>query len=345
MKVIVAGPFSDRGGGATAGDLFAAELVCDWLDEAGYSYDIAVTPPLQGGKHLRTCDPREYSHAFAVCGPFSRRLGGDAFFSRFASCRTVGINLSMVDPIEQWNPFDILIERDSSVRARPDVVFLSRRALVPVVGVCLVESYGTAFEKLAYSAIQRLVDSREIAVVEIDTRLDKKNKMFRTPSEVESALARMDVVITTRLHGMVLALKNGVPAISIDPDPSLLKVKRQAETVGWPVVFVANAISDQQLQEAFDHCLTDEAKVEARECSERAFQMAKEIRQEFMKEMAHPNFPFPPKQPLLAKTRRISSGIKRVLAWDGTDFEKGGASVFLNRVKAYFGSIWAERHG
>lgn len=30
-------------------------------------------------------------------------------------------------------------------------------------------------------------------------------------------LRRLDVVVTTRLHGLVLALKNGVPALAVDP--------------------------------------------------------------------------------------------------------------------------------
>lgn len=282
MKALVVGCFSIKGGDATAGDLLAAELVCDWLEHVGCPYDFAVDPPFQGGIDLRLADPKNYSHIIYVCGPFGKKAWELDFLARFAGCRTIGINLTMLEPLDKWNPFNILVERDSSVCARPDITFLSRRELVPVVGVCLVEPYGAPFEEVAYAAINRLVASREISVVEIDTRLDKNRTGFRSPAEIESILARMDMVVTTRLHGTVLSLKNGIPTLSIDPGGDSLKIKRQAETIGWPVVFTADKMTDEALQEAFDYCLTEEARTKARECSERATKMVEEIRDEFI---------------------------------------------------------------
>lgn len=327
MRALVAGPFSVEGGGATAGDLLAAELVCDWLDEVGCSYDIAVVPPFTGGTDLKAAEAEHYSHAFWVCGPFSTHRGGDAFFSRFGACRTVGINLTMIDPVERWNPFDVLIERDSSVCARPDITFLSRRSLVPVVGVCLVEPYGAEYEQLAYLAIKRLIDSREISIVEIDTRLDERHRMFRTPSEVESVLAKMDLVITTRLHGTVLALKNGVPVISIDPGGDGCKIQRQAAVVGWPVVFRADEVTDMELQEAFDYCLTEQGRVKATQCSGRAIKLAEEIRDKFMEEMACHGLLGEGEVSRNGNVRRISANIDRIVSWDGLSAGHGSGSV------------------
>ena len=52
--------------------------------------------------------------------------------------------------------------------------------------------------------------------MQIDTRLDVPNNSgLRTPAEIESLIAAMDVMVTTRLHGTVLALRNGVPAIPL----------------------------------------------------------------------------------------------------------------------------------
>jgi hypothetical protein len=42
MKVPVAGWFSVEKTGATAGDLLAKDLVCEWGKQAGYAYDIAL---------------------------------------------------------------------------------------------------------------------------------------------------------------------------------------------------------------------------------------------------------------------------------------------------------------
>jgi hypothetical protein len=333
MKIIVAGCFSMEGGGATAGDLLAAELVCDWLDQVGCPYDIAVIPPFQGGIDLKLADPQNYSHAIFVCGPFGRNRGGNIFFSRFSSCKTIGIDLTMLEPLEQWNPFDILIERDSSVCARPDITFLSRRNLVPVVGVCLVEPYGAPFEDLAYSAIKRLVESREISLVEIDTRLDTDNKMFRTPAEVESALARMDLVITTRLHGTVLSLKNGIPTISIDPGGDSCKIIRQAETIGWTMAFRADEVTDEVLQKAFDYCLTEEARMEARECSERAVKVIEEVRDEFIKILGYPTASNYKDKPQNTKLNRISADIELSLAWNNLSQTRSKDKALIKRLK------------
>jgi polysaccharide pyruvyl transferase WcaK-like protein len=70
----------------------------------------------------------------------------------------------------------------------------------------------------------------------------------------------MDLVITTRLHGLVLALKNGVPAIAIDPIPRGFKIEGQAHTVGWPVVLPVDGLTNERLEEAFDCCLTADAQ-------------------------------------------------------------------------------------
>jgi polysaccharide pyruvyl transferase WcaK-like protein len=150
-----------------------------------------------------------------VCGPFGNGAPITELLERFDSCRLVGLNLTMLESLDAWNPFDLLFERDSSATSNPDVSFLSRQVRVPVVGVVLIDTQPEYKErdalKVANSAIHRLVASREMSAVVIDTRLDANSTGLRSASEVESLIARMDVVLTTRLHGTVLSLKNGVP--------------------------------------------------------------------------------------------------------------------------------------
>lgn len=291
MKTLVAGWFSFEHGSATAGDVLACELACEWLEQIGCDYDLALAPPFSGGVNWRLTDPKNYSQVIFVCGPFDRYPLEFEFLEHFAGCRVVGLNLTMPVPLSEWNPFDLLLERDSSAAARPDMVFLSRQKQVPVVGVCLVEPYVDSLDAVANAAIQRLIAARELAVVLIDTRLDNNITGLRSPAEVESIIARMDVVITTRLHGTVLAIKNGVPAIAIDPEAGGAKICRQANTIGWPVAFAADAVTDQALEQAFDYCLTPEAKVKAKECQERAFNLLEELRDQFFAAMADHTIP------------------------------------------------------
>ncbi len=292
MKTLVAGWFSFEQMGATAGDLLARDLVCEWLARAGRMVDVALAPPFEGGVDWRAVEPGIYSHVVFVCGPFGNGWPVTDFLQRFSSCQLVGVNLSMLESIEVWNPFDLLLERDSSAAARPDITFLSRAAHVPVVGVVLVhpqaEYKGRSQSQLVTEAIRRLVASRELSAVPIDTRLDSNHTDLRSPAEVESLIARVDVVLTTRLHGLVLALKHGIPALAIDPIAGGAKLRRQAETIGWPVIFTADQVTDEALQQALAYCLTEEARAKARECCERAMKMVEAVRDQFIAALARP---------------------------------------------------------
>lgn len=289
MKVLVAGWFSFEQMGATAGDLQARDLACDWLGRAGYRYDLAHAAPFPGGVDWRSVDPGQYSHVLFVCGPFGNGPPVTEFLERFSHSHLIGLNLSMLEPLEAWNPFDLLVERDSSATSRPDMSFLSETPAVPVVGLVLVHpqsEYPGAMHDAVDGAVGRLVAAREMSAVTIDTRLDSNSTGLRNPAEVESLIARMDVVVTTRLHGLVFALKNGVPAVAIDPIAGGAKVRRQAETIGWPVVFTAEHLDDAALQDALDYCLTEEARAKAGACHRRAVEELRRVRDEFIAALA-----------------------------------------------------------
>jgi hypothetical protein len=286
MKTLVAGWFSFEQMGASAGDLLARDVVCQWLREAKVAYDVALAPPFAGGVDWRAVDPASYDNLVFVCGPFGNGEPATDLLSRFAGRRLIGVNLSMLESLETWNPFELLLERDSSRTSRPDLTFLSSVPRVPVVGVVLIDSqseYGAQDRhRSANQAIERLIASRPMAAIRIDTRLDVNKTGFRTAEEIESVIARMEVVLTTRLHGTVLALKNGVPVVAVDPVAGGAKIRRQAETIGWPRVLAAESLSDRGLLEAFEYCLTSAAKEQARACAARAAAMLADVRQTFL---------------------------------------------------------------
>jgi hypothetical protein len=289
VKTLVAGWFSFEGMGATAGDLIARDLVCEWLVTAGRKFDVALAAPFSSGVDWQEADPDSYDEVVFVCGPFGNGWPVTDFLARFAGRRLVGVNLSMLQPLDEWNPFDVLIERDSSRTARPDVTLLGQTARVPVAGIVLVHEqteYAGAMHAAANDAIGRLGASREMAVVAIDTRLDLNGTGLCTAAEVESLIARMDVVLTTRLHGMVLAIRNGVPPLVIDPIAGGRKVMAQANALGWKVTFTADNIDDQQLQQALAYCLSDEGRSEVARVRQRATRTIGEVRDDFIAAMS-----------------------------------------------------------
>jgi MoaA/NifB/PqqE/SkfB family radical SAM enzyme len=284
-RALVAGWFSVEHGGATAGDLSALGVVCGWLSEAGVAHDVALAPPFEGAVTWRLADPARYTHLVFVCGPFQQDAAEKELLARFPACRRIGVNVSMGEPLEGWNPFDLLLERDSSRTSRPDLALVSENRKVPVIGVCLVEPDMRAMDREVNHRIQQLLESREAATVLIDTRMDANITGLRTPAEVESLIARMDVVVTTRLHGAVLALKNGVPALVVDPYPGHPRLLRQMEALDWPVVLPAPALDESALTSALDYCLSGEARARATACARRARERLVEVRERLLEDL------------------------------------------------------------
>lgn len=289
MRVLIAGWFSFEGMGATAGDLMARDTASTWLTAAGHHVDIASVPPFSGHVRWEEAEPGAYGCVVFVCGPLGDGPPVGALLDRFAACPLVGLDLTMLDPIEAWNPFDALFERDSTRTSRPDLSFAAALDTVPVVGLVLMDSqpeYGD--RDLAIEANRKLevvAAERECARLRIDTRLDVNAGGLRTPAEVVALIERADVVLTTRLHGLVLSLRSGVPAVAVDSVAGGAKVSRQAERLGWPWCFPADAPLDV-LRRALDDCLAPAARDEAAAVARRAQGVLAQLRTEFVEQVA-----------------------------------------------------------
>jgi hypothetical protein len=264
-RVLLAGWFSIEGGGATAGDILVRDVLCEWLREERVPYDIAQTPDLGSGVDWFRVSPERYTHFIFVCGPVGPDLAVRELIDRFGSCRRAAINVSLIgDPA--WRPFELTIERDSQGRARPDLALTATAAPVPVVAVVRTHhqaEYVGARPDQAHAAFARLLASRQAAVLSVDTVLDLEIPGRRTPGEVQALISRADMVLTTRLHGLVLALARGVPALAVDVVSGGAKVLAQARALAWPAVMTVDDLDELALQRHFDWCLTPEARRQA----------------------------------------------------------------------------------
>jgi polysaccharide pyruvyl transferase WcaK-like protein len=138
----------------------------------------------------------------------------------------------------------------------------------------------------ANEALRTLARSRDSVLLEIDTRLDGRNASgYTTAAQVETAIARMDAILTTRLHGMVLALKNGVPAVVVDSVSGGAKVTQQARVLGWPV-FNVDHLNSAKLKKALEECLQPEARQKAMVCGEEAARKILLLREDFFHALA-----------------------------------------------------------
>ena len=281
---------------STFGDLEVLHQVEENLAAHGMAYEIAAFSQKLARNYpdwvdARLVNPLEFSHLIVVCGPFC----SDHFkrehdlFARFDHCAWIGVNLSMIERVKDFNPFDFLIERDSERAIRPDLSFLSLPPKVPVVGLCLAthqpEYRGRQQHERAAACLKALIERSGAAVVTLDTRspLFRKSQGVANASQFESLCARVDVVLTTRLHGTVLALKNGIPVIAVDAIMDGGKLSAQVKLIGWPEIYNASDVTSTILDEALTRCLAPGARAAALQCSQRAASLLDDFKSVFGK--------------------------------------------------------------
>jgi hypothetical protein len=73
----------------------------------------------------------------------------------------------------------------------------------------------------------------------------------------------MDAVVTTRLHGLALGLKAGVPVLAVDPVAGGGKVTAQGAALGWPVFAAEDTGDPALLGERLAWCLSAEGRARA----------------------------------------------------------------------------------
>ena len=259
-RALIAGWFSWPDCNATAGDVMACDVISQWLTNAGLEHDIARAAPIEPTLDWKALDPKQYTHLVFVCGPFNDNAYARDILEAFSHCKKIGVNLSMIARLEDYNPFDLLYERDSDRMNRPDLVFAAGLDDAPVAGLLLVhpqKEYGDLGKhKQAHDLIKHVLAVRGVACVPIDTCLEYNAAGLNGPVQINAVMSRMDLVVTTRMHGLVMALRNGIPAVAVDAISGGAKVLAQAQSVEWPVVTTVDNLTEQWLTDAIGLCLS-----------------------------------------------------------------------------------------
>ncbi|MEU1663665.1 polysaccharide pyruvyl transferase family protein [Streptomyces sparsogenes] len=264
MKVLLTGWFSFEDGEATAGDVLALHRVRAALDRTATPYDVAWSPGYRAdGLHLPEAAEGAYSHLVFLCGP----LHGpqvEELHRRFGRCVRIAVGASV---IEASSPavtgFHTVLARDSPglAPARDLAAGAPACPATPVVGVILTHGQGEYGGRRRHAevadALTRWLAAKDCARLEMTSRLDAHDwRLCATPGQFESALARLDLVVTDRLHGLVLALRAGTPALAVDPVEGGAKVTAQARACGWPAALGAERLDPAELDRWWSWCLT-----------------------------------------------------------------------------------------
>ena len=268
IRTLVCGWFTVPGGEATAGDLLVMEHVRALAAEHG-PVEVATNLGFPGGVDLDDVDPSDYETLVFACGPLHGEHVAD-IVDRFPDAWKVAANVSVIDEALAGR-FDVVIPRERGDEANPDLALGATSDDVPVIGIVRSHAqpeYRGARHDQAHDAIRLLLASRPCATVDFDTRVhpsaDPVAAHGRSSAEVAALAGRVDVVVTTRLHGLVLALGCGTPALAVDPVPEGGKVSRQAAVLDWPAVHTADDLHPEHLASTLTWCLGAESLERAR---------------------------------------------------------------------------------
>lgn len=285
-KALVVGHFSVPGGGGTFGDIESQELVCRWLSQANVEYDVASN--LEDGVdgiRLTDVDDTKYSIFIFVCGPwYPYKKIPSLLLERFNHCIKIGINLTI---FEEGNAgFDYLLSRDDLENNRVDIAFGCKVEPVPVVGIVLTyrqSAYGNKQRHLyARKIIDEFLEENNVLPVWLDTVVNHNEAGLRSSQEYESLIGKLDIIITNRLHGLVLSLKNSVPVVAIDAIAGGAKVTAQARAFGWPYLIPVEKLDAISLRECVQGCLSTDLSPEIASSQERARQSVQFTKDRFL---------------------------------------------------------------
>ncbi|WP_079127161.1 polysaccharide pyruvyl transferase family protein [Streptomyces sp. TP-A0874] len=271
-RTLLTGWFSFRDGEATAGDVLAWRLVSERLDCWGVLHDTAWSPGFApGALHLADVDPAAYDQLLFVCGPAHGPRVAE-LHRRFSRCHRVAVDVSVVDPADPAvTGFHRVLPRDGPTGpSRTDlsvVAVLGDRP--PVAGVILSGGQGEYGGRRRHSELSatltRWIGERDCTPVEADTRLDTRDwRHCATPEQLLALLERLDIVLTTRLHGMVLALRVGTPVLAVDPVRGGAKVSAQASALRWPALLQTSEVTETALGQWWEWCLSPAGLAAAR---------------------------------------------------------------------------------
>ena len=258
MRVLVTGWFSFDEVIATVGDDLGAEVVAGWLRELDIDSTVAWAPFLGRGPNWRDLDPADFTHLVFVSGPISDTPLLRELTEAFAGAQRWAVNVSVVSEAGRAM-FDQVWERDAPGVARPDLAIGTTTPDVPVLAVAFAppqEEYGDRSRAVQVrAAIEDWLATRAIPWFELT--MDSYEKPYeRFPAQVEALIRRADVVVSMRLHALVLGLAHGTPVIACDAIAGGAKVTAQAGALGWPLLLQGAQVDAHALDAALEHALS-----------------------------------------------------------------------------------------
>lgn len=245
VRIVVAGWPSFIDGEATAGDVLAMGEVADALRGPGRHVEQLFSPVLDpAARSATSVDPTGCACLVFACGPVRGRQVAE-LHERFADAHRIAVGVSVPDPGDPAaRGFHRILARDTC--GSPEVAadlcrFAPEPAPLPVVGVVFAPGQAEYGDRRrhddVHAALGDWLSGLDAARLPLDTRIDPRDWWHAaTADQFRAVLPRLDALVTTRLHGLVLGLRAGVPVLAVDPVAGGAKVAAQGRVLDWPVL-------------------------------------------------------------------------------------------------------------
>ncbi len=254
------------GDGETIGDLFAVWRVAVIAQSVGYAIDFASryrcgAMDRIGASTVKWAEvnPDDYDLLCFVCGPIVYQAGPfQDLIERFHEVKKLAIGVSILpaNVPGHGNPFDFVLARDGLPKPVGDIAFDPRELRdLPAargnrVGLCFrgaQSEYGddACRDVRAEAIANRIARTIGGEIVLLDTRL------FGHPDQdklIVDTFATCRFVVSTRLHGSLLSLALGRPAVAIDQTCNGAKVYQALNRIEWPYLLRADTASDADIE-------------------------------------------------------------------------------------------------
>lgn len=262
---ILVGCYGSFEGHGTVGDHLALVSVVSHLVGLGYEVCYASVEPLTivGAKQVdwRHVHPDSVDIVIFSCGPILRSHEKiRKFLEHFAKCILIGIGVSLLpkDDPNHWNPFQFVLARQGLTQSFGDVaivapmvqpinlsssVSLAKSSTSFRIGLalrghqeeygidrCEADLVGNLFSELT-SLIGRY---KKLTIVDLDHRLAI---LGANPEDIEKRYRECDLILTTRYHGAILALRAATPFIAVDQITGGGKVLPLLQSIGASTVY------------------------------------------------------------------------------------------------------------
>lgn len=261
------------GGHATIGDALALRAVAIWAARHGLSPVIAATrettfmsiPTVD----WRNTDPEDIAAFCFVCGPLMLTDTLRAMMKRFEDRPRLALGVSVLHP-SWFGWFDDIFVRDSDTATgfdfapadvnqlaalfpgRPEPAATAEGTQGLRMGVCLrgpQMEYG-GIENSRHDNVAQSISALRPALAarwhDVDTVYHREKNPL---ANMAAAFPQSDLVITTRMHGALMALAYARPVIAIDQIAGGRKVARLLGKIGFPFLLHGDGLTPGRLAE------------------------------------------------------------------------------------------------